>query len=451
MKKLIYLHVYILLTVVASKAQGDITLNSMSELYQNAYLNPANISPYDLSIGIPGLSNSVAIQLRGFSLGDINNNVNNGLFNVSNFYNTINASNIGLKAYSQSDLFHFRKSIGRYQIGIHSSVRSFSEAVVSKSFIGFITQGNALYAGQDLSFTGTNIHSTSYIETGISIAREFEKFSIGARIKMLNGLANLSTSNLDVHYHTGANSFDATTVSMSGSINSSGLPNPNGNDTINGVRNIDSLFSPNDLKPFENVGWAFDLGATYYATPRLKISASAIDIGFINWQNRPYNYTLNNISVVFPGFTYLQATDSTVRQKYLDSLNSLIKTSTSKNSYSTALPSRFIIGAEYDISLRDRVGLVFQLQYFMNNYFPSYTLSYSRKIGTNWRVHTNYSYYNTSFSNIGLGTSIKWGAFQIYAMQDDILFYLIPSNTRTIYVRFGCNLVWGEKKQRPRY
>jgi len=452
--KKIIITLYFSLSILASKAQGDITLFSMGELFQSSYLNPATFSTYDLSIGIPGFSNAVAVQLNGFNLGNINKNVSDGYFNISNFYNDVNANTVGVKMYSQSDLFHIRKQFGRYQIGFHSSVRTNSETVLSKNFIGFLAQGNLQYAGQDINFNATNIQSTSYIETGISVAREFERFTVGGRIKMLNGLANLSTSNLDVRYNTGANSYDATTVTLGGRINSSGLPNFQDlslQDSLLLHKIIDTLTNQNNIKPFDNLGWSIDLGATYHVSPRLKISASAIDIGFINWKNKTFNYDLNNINIVFPGFNFLQAKDSTIRQQYLDSLQNLITSTTGKNSYTTALPSRFMIGADYDLTLRDRIGLLFQMQYFINTFFPSYSFSYTRKVGTNWRITTNYSYYNSSYSNIGLGTSIKWGAFQIYAMQDDILLYFIPSNTRTVYLRFGCNLVWGEHRTRPRY
>ncbi len=276
---------------------------------------------------------------------------------------------------------------------------------------------------------------------------------------MLNGIANVSTSNMNLIYHTGSFPYEYTWVSIAGNVNSSGLPDTKRMDTINGVAFSDSSFSPFNLNPFKlninpfnNMGWAFDLGFTYNPTPRLKIAASAIDIGYINWKEKVYNYGVNNVLINFPGLTLPQVSDSAVKKQYTDSLSGLIKTSgTTKNSYTTILPARFIISADYDLSLRDKVGFLYQLQYYLNTFYPSYTLNYSRKIGTNWRITTNYGYYNNSFTNLGLGTSVKWGAFQIYLMQDDILFYFIPSVTRTVYVRFGFNLVWGENKPRIRF
>jgi len=422
----------------------------MNELNQSTYLNPAFISTYEQSYGIPGLSNTLAFQFTGFSLGNITDAISSqGFFNFTNFYNSIN-SGIGIKLFTQSDLFHISRQFGHYQIGLHMSVRSNTETYFSKDFVGFIAKGNDLYAGQDVSFSGTKIQSTTYIETGVSVAREFEKFTIGARFKLLNGITDITTNSLDVHYLTASNSFDQSTVTLSGSINSSGLPDPNHQDTVNGRVNTDTVFSPNNIKPLSNLGFAIDLGATYNVTPRLKIAASAIDLGFINWNNKTYNYNINNVTINFPGLNTLQLKDSAAKQQFVDSLKNLVKTNTNRNSYSTMLPSRFILSADYNLSLRDRVGALFQLQYFMNTFYPSFAFSYSRKIGTNWRITSNYAIYNNSFTNIGLGTSVKFGAFQFYVMQDDILFYFIPSTMRTLYLRFGCNLVWGERRTRVR-
>jgi len=437
-----------MLSFFASKAQGDITLYSMPELYQSTYLNPAVISTYNQSIGMPVLSNlGILVQLSGFNIGNVLSNIaSDNYFHFTDFSHDIN-SGVGVKLNLQTDLLHYSKQFGHYQIGLNVSLRSTNDVYFSKGFIGFIADGNAPYAGQTISLTGTRMNISTFTETGLSVAREFKKFTIGARVKMLNGIANVYTDNVNLDYHTATYPFDQTTVSLSGRINASGLPNLDYNDT----NSIEKKFSSNDIKPFENLGWAFDFGATYHVTPRLKISASAIDLGFINWKNRVYNYDVNNVIINFPGLTLLQLGDSVAQRQYTDSLQGLVKSATTKNSYATPLPSRFMLSADFDLTLRDRVGFLLQMYYYLNTYYPSYSINYSRKIGTNWRITTNYSYYNNSFANIGLGTSLKMGAFQVYFIQDDILFYFVPSTTHTIYFRFGCNLVFGENKTKVRF
>ncbi len=174
---------YLICVFSFSKAQGDITLYSMRELYQSTYLNPAFISTYNQSIGVPALSNiSIALQLTGFNIGNILKNINSdSIFNLTNFYHDIN-DGIGTKVSVQTDFLHYSKQFGHYQIGFNLSLKTNAEAFLSKDFVAFIAEGNAAYAGQNVSLTGSRIQSTAYFETGISIAREFKKFTIGARV-----------------------------------------------------------------------------------------------------------------------------------------------------------------------------------------------------------------------------------------------------------------------------
>lgn len=106
--------------------------------------------------------------------------------------------------------------------------------------------------------------------------------------------------------------------------------------------------------------------------------------------------------------------------------------------------TRYFAGADYDLTMRDRVGFLFQGQQTPASFNPAYTLSYTRKVGSNWDITANYSIFNGTYSNVGLGTAVKWGAFQIYVIQDDIMIYIRPGQAQTLYFRFGFNLVWSE-------
>lgn len=432
-------------------AQGDLTLYQLRNLNQSSSLNPAFFSDYNTSLGLPVFSGiAVGVQLSGFDLNTVfNSRTSDSLVNLGNFYSAINSKFFGAKLFQQTDLFHFRQQFGHYQIGLNIGTKTNCNALISKEFIGFAANGNAAFAGQNMSFDGNDIQVSSYVETGLSVAREFERFTVGARVKLLNGIANVSSSGFAMNYQTGAISTDPTIVTLGGTMNSCGLPYLQ--DSINGVKNQDSTFNFSNIKPFSNVGVAFDFGATYRVSPRFNIHASVIDLGSIKWTSHVYNYNLNSVNITYAGLSYNQFNDSATKQQYTDSLKNLIRTKSSNNAYSTPLTTKIIFGAEYDVTFRDRLGLLIQFQYFSGTFFPSYTFSYNRKVGTNWDIAANYSYYNNSFSNLGIGTSVKWGAFQMYIIQDDILMYINPNDMRTAYLRFGCNMVWGQHRPRPRF
>jgi hypothetical protein len=452
-------HILVIFIVVGSVsgvlAQGDMTLYSLRGLQQSTYLNPAFMPDYDLSVGVPVLSNLfVGAQVSGFDMNTVKSSIDaTNYLDIGSLYSNMNSNVFGVKAFVQTDIFHYRQQFGHYQVSLYSGMRTNGQVLLSKEFIGFPAYGNGNFAGQTLHFDGNSIQLSSYVETGLGVAREFERFTVGARVKLLNGIVNLSTQNLALNYSTGSPSYNSTRITTGGTLNTSGLPFLQ--DTLNGVPNPDKDFKTSNVNPADNIGFAVDLGATYYVTPRLNVHAAAIDLGYINWKSHPYNYDLSNMDISLVGMAVNQIRYDSLRSKYSDSLQTIVKnvlkSKTTMNAYSIPLVSRFVAGADYDLSLRDRVGAIVQVRYFDGMFFPSYTLTYSRKVGSNWNIATNYSYYNNSFVNLGLGTSVKWGAFQLYFIQDDILFYFLPASGRTVYLRFGCNLVWGAQRGRARY
>jgi hypothetical protein len=159
---------------------------------------------------------------------------------------------------------------------------------------------------------------------------------------------------------------------------------------------------------------------------------------------------LNDINAVFPGMPLDVLRDSTKSKKYTDSLLNKLQPTFVNESYVTWMPTRMFFGAEYQLTLRDKVGALMQFQFYNKRTFAAYSLSYNRRVGTNWDITSNYSFSAGSYYNLGFGTSVKWGAFQIYMMQDDILWLFLLEKSRNFTFRLGCNLVWGQKPLRKR-
>ncbi|MFI5221363.1 MAG: DUF5723 family protein [Bacteroidia bacterium] len=457
---------FIFSSAIKVNAQGDFTLYAMRELNQSVSLNPAFMPDYNLSIGVPLLSGiMVGSEVHGLNINTIlssltpDKNIDLGVLSSK-----LDGKFFGVKPFFQTELFHLRLGYGHYQFSVFSGLKVNSNVLLSNTFIELVGNGNANYMGQNMVFGGNNIQVSSYIETGIGVSREFERWTIGTRLKWLSGIANLSTDNLNMNWYTSAASFDKTTFSFGGTIRSSGLPSIS--DSLNGSHNADNLVDSNsgnnlsnDLKSvgfFSNQGFAIDFGATFRVTPLLNVHASVLDLGGITWNNHTYNYNLDQINLEHSGFTINQFKDTTQNKLMQDSLNNLLtrqikRANTTFGSYYTPLVTRVLIGADYDLTLRDRVGVLMQFQYFNNEIFPAYFINYNRKVGTNWNMTASYGYYNSSMMNLGFGTSVKIGAFQVYIVHDDILFYFFPQYARNIYLRFGFNLVWGQPRPRARY
>lgn len=450
--------VLMLFSLNVIKAQTESTLPFLRRTNQSTFINPAFIPKYRTSIGLPmpGVSNfNLNFNLRGFDISTITKAIDNDTsLNLNKLADNINTEAFGFNTFMQTDLFHLCFPIGKYQVGLNVSNRISSFIEIDKDFFLFLTGGNQALMGRKADFTGMSVNANVYNEIGVSVAREFEKFSVGIRGKYLSGIVYASTDNLSASFTSGVNPYDPVNIQLGGQIKTAGLV-PFLLDSINGVAATDEQKDINafvkDVNSYTgNKGGAIDIGFTYWATPRLNLHASIIDLGFINWQVNPYAYTFDDVDITFSGLSYEQLNNADVRQKYLDSLSNLIKDATvSQGSFTSWLPMRFFMGGDYDLTFRDKVGVMVQGQYFNKQIRPAFSIAYSRKIGTNWDITTNYSYFNGSFANIGLGTAVKWGACQLFFVQDNILASLFPANSRSFYVRFGFNLVWGEPHSRP--
>lgn len=447
-KKYTFLLVLVVCSCSVSWAQLDATLPSMRRVYQSTYFNPGFVPKYKFSVGVPVLSNFYMNNSRsGFTLEDaIESTDDSGYVDLNLLYNRIEDDGITLNTIIQTDLFHVSFPIRKFQIGINISNKTQTTQAFSKQFIGFLTQGNGYFKGQTAEFKGMDFYNISYLETGLSIARQFRKFSVGVRFKYLQGMAMVETSDLRFSITTPQNAYDTLTVSVGGKINTSNVPLLV--DSVTGKQPDKKAkeFSPANLANFQNNGFALDLGFTYNVLPRLLVHGSVMDLGSINWNSTPYNYTLANADVRLSGFTNDQLNNDSARANYTDSIVGLLKDATvTENSFTSKLRTRYFFGADWDLTKRDRVGFLFQGQQLPSSFFTAYTVSYSRRFGVNWDVTANYTRVNGAANNVGLGTSIKMGAFQFFIMQDDILLYFQPATAQTFYLRLGLNLVWADK------
>lgn len=441
---------FILICISARvSAQFETTLPSLERLQQSSFVNPAVIPSYNLSIGMP-VNFQANVNLKGFSVGDITSSISNNKVVMDKFYSRLSSSVIGLHAGAGYDPVNVRFAVGNVYLGIHLGVRVAVDEDFSKDLFGFLAHGNSHFRGKTMDFSAVRTNAIAYMESGVSVAKEFKRFSIGARFKYLQGIATASTEEMTFKVTTGQQSTDPISIRLSGTINTSGIPVIT--DSVNGqpASKKDTTFDAADLSSFNNHGWAVDLGMRYYASQRLFFDAAISDLGSITWKQKTFNYNIPSVNIEHSGFNDEQLFKDSATSAYLDSLVNLIDTNITRNSFRTMLPLRFMLAGYYDLTLRDRVGLMMQGRVVNEQLFTAFTASYTRRFGTNWDVTTNYSVMNGGFVNLGLGTAVKWGAFQIYFMQDDILMYLLPEQGRNIYLRMGCNLVWGNAVKRSR-
>ena len=432
-----------------SFAQPDFTMPSLRNTYQASYTNPAFIPKFKVSIGLPVVSNIYVNQTRlGFTLQDVFDNTDTaGYVNLNDFQQDIKGDGIGLITTVNTDLLHVSFALGNFQISVNSSIKQQTSQFFNKEFIGFAVNGNAYLAGKSSDFEAFKIYNISYVENGFSIAKQFGKLSLGVRAKYLQGLAFVETKNVTIGITTPTNSFDPIVINAGGTINTAGLPLLAG-DSVEGMPKDESLkeFNVNNFTNFGNGGFGLDVGFTYQVLKKLGIHASVVDWGGIKWKTTPYSYTLQNSNVQFNGFSSDQLNSDSARNQYTDSLISLFgKTSITSKSFNTKLNTRYFIGADFDLTKHDRIGFLFQGQQFTDKFVPAYTFSYTHSFGKIWDITANYSIYNKTNNNVGVGTALKLGPLQLYFMTDDLFCFITPETRNTVYLRFGLNLLFGQR------
>jgi hypothetical protein len=428
-------------------AQQDFILYNMQAVPQRMYDNPA-FRPSDsaIFIGLPVLSSQyLSLSNSGFKYSDLikHDPTNDSLYaDVNNMLSKLAKQNYISFDY-HVDILSFGFPVEKNYFSFSVTEKIDFRLSYSQAFMNFIWNGNGAYLGQAINLS-PGIDFTHYRDYGLGWSREIsDKLTIGIKLNYLYGMENVSTVNPDVSIYTDPNNFDITAQS-SLLINTAGV-NSNSFDNFN-IGNY--LFKKN------NNGASIDFGVSYKPNDRLTFSASVVDLGFITWNNGVTNYESNNpgASFTYQGINLNDIIDNSSfqlgneLQTIGDSVEKIFKIDTLHHSYSTMLATQMYLSANYNITKKSNVALLFYGQLFDNTIYPGVTLSYNQQLGRWLTASASYSIYNRSYNNIGLGLSLNAGAFQFYIVSDNALGILYPQNTQNLMIHFGFNLTFRHKK-----
>jgi hypothetical protein len=427
-------------------AQLETTLPSLTRLHQASYCNPAIIPSYKTSIGIPALSGiAINLNLTALNANTIIKSLDSGNINLNKVYDKMNDANLGIGLNTNIELLHVRFKSKKYYYGIHLTTRVSTQIGISKELVGFAAYGNDYFAGRAMDASSTTINALAFNELGFSVARNYKKFNFGFRGKMYQGIATAQLQKMQFKWQQPNNSTDEIIISTEAKLNTANVPYLF--DSLNGQPYKSATPTAGSFLGFKNKGFGFDLGATYDVNNKLTLGASLIDFGYIKWTNETYNYASNPTTVTFSGMSYQQIDTKGALNNYGDSLLNLIKPTGDNKTFTTYLPWRYFITANYKLNTKNTVGAIIQGRYSLGTMQQAYTVNFTHKFGKKVDVTTNYSIIGKTYANWGLGLAAKTGAFQWYIIQDNLLAFFAPANAQVITFRFGFNLVWGELKK----
>ncbi len=430
------------LFVQISSAQ-QLSLYRLNSLSQSTALNPAFKQQYGVSVGVPYISNfNFQYANSGFAYSDlVLHDENDSLyFDFENMLNELGNSN-RLSVSFNTDLFSAAFKIKKTTLGISIAEKAEVTFDYSKDLMEFILHGNAPFIGEvkSLSFALNAMH---YREYGLNFSVDVnKKLSLGARIKYLNGLQNIQSVKSTVDILTSGETY-AIYATPQIEINTSGF----GSDILK------TTSFKNYRKSNGNNGVAADLGFDYNTQNNWQFSASVLDIGSITWKNDVTNYTSSgNSSFYYNGIDlnyFIQdSTDIDNRfNEFLDSLAGGLHIDTVHTTYKTSLPVKTYLCTQYNVNTKHSFSILFFNQWQKKYFSPATSIGYRGRLAKWFDVVINYSIYNRSFNNAGLGFVLSGSGVQYYMMSDNVTGIFYPHKKKNVHLNFGLNFVFGKSK-----
>lgn len=266
---------------------------------------------------------------------------------------------------------------------------------------------------------------------GVGYAHQINsRFSIGVRARYLQGILNLWTENqgLRFNYPGDGRNFD-----VEGRLNILTA----GRTLVEEADGVSSLF------PSGNGGFSIDLGGVYRVNDKWELSFAMQQLGQITWRE-DVNYTVVGDQLTFSAVDIDDHLDTwaTVADSLLDGQG--INTNVS---YSTPLPQRYFIGANYFFSPNSSVGLLINPISYHKATDLNIALSLQTRLGKILGVSAVVGHSRYADFNIGTGLSIELGNFQIYALTEALLSAANWRSAEMGHAQLGINLNFGRYKR----
>ena len=228
------------------------------------------------------------------------------------------------------------------------------------------------------------------------------------------------------------------------------------------------IIGDNDIIDFVlntgNVGVAVDIGAVYNLGDYFTLSASVVDIGYINWKQDVYNFVSKG-TYDFEGIdlsTEFDVNDDRdledVADAMLDSIADIFKPLSQEESYMIMLPTKIYLGGTFNVCEKLNLGLLSRSQIYKGKIQQAFTISANTNLGNALITSVSYTMSNNSYNNMGVGLSLRGGPFQFYLVSDhipvtfnkfqfeddgDVTSFPFPTDLKRINIRVGLNFVFG--------
>lgn len=434
MKRLYGLLIVLLAFTCEGYAQYLRTSYFMEGSHYRQQLNPA-LAPGRGYINFPGIG-SLNASVNSSSLGcqdvlDIIDNSEDGDFFMSNDFigrlENINDLNVNVSTDILSAGWYKGKNFWSFNVGLRNDIG----ASIPKSMFEFLRNMDGLDFN-DWSRLATineqvgkqSLEINSYAEVGVGLARNINsRLTIGAKVKALLGIGNLKLNINDITVKSNVSGYEGVDWN---NPTSEQLENMRGNASIHVDATLENSSRMIELPQnedgyideiefgsfgFAGYGAAVDLGVSYKLLDKLTLSASVLDLGFINWgkkntsiarANANQNYDLLNPSDLYD---FVDVVSSGEVLNY-DMLQMTVD-ETAGESRSMGLASTVVVGAEYEL-LGDwlAVGALYTARFVKPETINELTFSANIRPKNNFNLAVSYSVLQGTGKTFGLAAKL---------------------------------------------
>ncbi|PKH52781.1 hypothetical protein CXF68_19690 [Tenacibaculum sp. Bg11-29] len=438
-------------------SQNKQILYGFDKIPQTLLLNPGVNMNQKFHIGIPVLSGvSFQTGATGLTVADLfrDNNIDftTKLFNL---IDKVSADDY-IQVHSQIEILNAGYELNKrdyLSFGFYTELDAFMS--MPKDVLILLRDGNNAHLNKDflLSEISFKTEAISVLHAGVS-RKINKKFTTGARIKIYSGIVNATSTENTGSFKTALNKnneYAHHLNNINAVIQSSGFYDEN-----------DKTVDRSDLIGRSllggNLGLGFDIGFTYKLDSQTEITASLLDIGFINYSKDVLNseikgdYTFSGIDFQYDGATndYWQNLNNDFKNKVPSTKN--------RKSYSVMRPIKFNSSYKYSWgkSRNEESCSDMSYQKFYNNAVgvqlfsvfrptgPKIALTsfYERKLSGKINTKVTYTIDDFSYANIGMGLSTKIGKVNVYGMLDNLLKINDIAKSNSVSFQFGINLIY---------
>lgn len=420
---------------------------------QRNNLNPAFVAPYNLSVGIPGISGlNVRIENNFFSWDAlVVRGADDSLrIDISRFMGKANRrSRIAANIDEEIIRVGWRKERNSFVVGL--SFHADMQLVLGKETLMFLLQGPGAHIGHN-ELPGNRFDFNSYAYLYFGYSRFVNKnLTVGGRFKLLHGLYNFHTQDLKMSFNIlNSDMSDPDIVPYSYELRMNGSFRTNL--PLEHSPEMGYKLGQLSFEPFRNMGAALDLGVNYRFGKGFDLSASVLDFGFIAWNDSKASEFKSSKSLKdFEGIDInrLKEEGASIIDVAKDMVRELWDTLGPKKhdsingGYVRMLPASINIGLSYTLLDIHRFGVLLRGQFYNKYFAPELAVSYTIMPCKNFAMSVSNTFCSGNILNLGLSFAVNAGPVQFHLGVDRINSFNV-AKMRTASVTFGINLVFGK-------